>query len=71
VLAARYGIAAIRGSLQRLVVIGFGKLGGSELNFSSDIDLVLAYPQGGQSDGSRPLDNSEYFVRWDANWCAC
>ncbi|MDE2087221.1 MAG: bifunctional [glutamate--ammonia ligase]-adenylyl-L-tyrosine phosphorylase/[glutamate--ammonia-ligase] adenylyltransferase, partial [Xanthomonadaceae bacterium] len=34
-----------------------------ELNFSSDIDLVLAYPQGGQSDGARPLDNGEYFVR--------
>jgi len=33
------------------------------LNFSSDIDLVLAYPQGGESDGARVLDNSEYFVR--------
>jgi glutamate-ammonia-ligase adenylyltransferase len=64
VLATRYGHArAADGSLQRLVVIGFGKLGGSELNFSSDIDLVLAYPHGGESDGSRPLDNSEYFVR--------
>ncbi|RUL61411.1 bifunctional [glutamate--ammonia ligase]-adenylyl-L-tyrosine phosphorylase/[glutamate--ammonia-ligase] adenylyltransferase [Dyella dinghuensis] len=64
VLATRYGHArATDGSLQRLVVIGFGKLGGSELNFSSDIDLVLAYPHGGESDGSRPLDNSEYFVR--------
>ena len=46
-----------------MVVVGFGKLGGSELNFSSDIDLVLAYPHSGQSDGSRSLDNSEYFVR--------
>ena len=64
VLVTRYGHArAADGSLQRLVVIGFGKLGGSELNFSSDIDLVLAYPHGGESDGSRPLDNSEYFVR--------
>jgi [glutamine synthetase] adenylyltransferase / [glutamine synthetase]-adenylyl-L-tyrosine phosphorylase len=64
VFATRYGHArATDGSLQRLVVIGFGKLGGSELNFSSDIDLVLAYPHGGESDGSRPLDNSEYFVR--------
>ncbi len=63
-LAARYGHSRDQeGAAQRMVVVGFGKLGGSELNFSSDIDLVLVYPQGGQSDGARPLDNSEYFVR--------
>src|SRR5690242_5606940 len=63
-LAVRYGHARdADGNAQRLVVVGFGKLGGSELNFSSDIDLVLAYPQSGQSDGARSLDNSEYFVR--------
>jgi len=63
-MAARYGQARdADGALQRLVVVGFGKLGGGELNFSSDIDLVLAYPHGGQSDGARALDNSEYFVR--------
>ncbi|KZC18000.1 glutamine-synthetase adenylyltransferase [Rhodanobacter sp. FW104-R8] len=63
-LAARYGHArGPDGALQRLLVLGFGKLGGAELNFSSDIDLVLAYPHGGQTDGARPLDHSEYFVR--------
>ncbi|WEN15167.1 bifunctional [glutamate--ammonia ligase]-adenylyl-L-tyrosine phosphorylase/[glutamate--ammonia-ligase] adenylyltransferase [Rhodanobacter sp. AS-Z3] len=63
-LAERYGSSRdADGKPQRLLVIGFGKLGGSELNFSSDIDLVFAYPQGGQTDGARPLDNSEYFVR--------
>ncbi len=63
-MAARYGDSRDQdGRLQRLVVVGFGKLGGSELNFSSDIDLVFAYPHGGQSDGSRSLDNSEYFIR--------
>jgi len=63
-LAGRYGQPrGSDGSLQRLVVVGFGKLGGGELNFSSDIDLVMAYPQAGQSDGTRSLDNSEYFVR--------
>jgi len=63
-LAVRYGHPRDEnGVLQRLIVVGFGKLGGSELNFSSDIDLVLAYPQGGESDGARVLDNSEYFVR--------
>ncbi|MEO8748384.1 MAG: bifunctional [glutamate--ammonia ligase]-adenylyl-L-tyrosine phosphorylase/[glutamate--ammonia-ligase] adenylyltransferase [Rhodanobacter sp.] len=63
-LALRYGQSRDReGAVQHLLVMGFGKLGGSELNFSSDIDLVLAYPHGGQTDGLRVLDNSEYFVR--------
>ncbi len=63
-MAVRYGRSRdTEGALQRLLVLGFGKLGGVELNFSSDIDLVLAYPRAGQSDGPRPLDNSEYFVR--------
>lgn len=63
-LQARYGEPRDdEGTLQRLVVMGFGKLGGAELNFSSDIDLVMAYPQAGHTDGSRALDNSEYFVR--------
>jgi glutamate-ammonia-ligase adenylyltransferase len=63
-LMPRYGRSRDHeGALQRLLVIGFGKLGGSELNFSSDIDLVFAYPNGGSTDGARPLDNSEYFIR--------
>lgn len=63
-LALRYGHSrSDDGVRQRLLVIAFGKLGGGELNFSSDIDLVFAYPQGGQTDGARSLDNSEYFVR--------
>ncbi len=51
------------GQPQRLVVFALGKLGGSELNFSSDIDLVFAYPQAGSSDGARPLDNETWFLR--------
>jgi glutamate-ammonia-ligase adenylyltransferase len=63
-LSARYGVSRDdAGALQRMLVIGFGKLGGAELNFSSDIDLVLAYPHGGHTDGARSLDNSEYFIR--------
>jgi glutamate-ammonia-ligase adenylyltransferase len=46
-----------------LIVLGMGKLGGRELNFSSDIDLVLLYSEGGQTDGPRQLDNEEYFNR--------
>lgn len=51
------------GSPQALVVFALGKLGGGELNFSSDVDLVLAYPEGGATDGTRPLDNAEFFAR--------
>jgi len=51
------------GAPQALVVFALGKLGGGELNFSSDVDLVLAYPEGGATDGARPLDNAEYFTR--------
>ncbi len=62
--ALRHGaVRAADGSVQRLVVFGLGKLGGGELNFSSDIDLVYAYPQGGESDGARPLAAEDYFAR--------
>ena len=62
--AQRHGLVrAADGSVQRLVVFGLGKLGGGELNFSSDVDLVYAYPQGGESDGPRPLAAEEYFAR--------
>ncbi|MEW5973974.1 MAG: bifunctional [glutamate--ammonia ligase]-adenylyl-L-tyrosine phosphorylase/[glutamate--ammonia-ligase] adenylyltransferase [Pseudomonadota bacterium] len=46
-----------------LVVLGMGKLGGHELNFSSDIDLIFAFDEEGETDGPKPLDNSEYFTR--------
>jgi len=51
------------GREQRLVVFALGKLGGGELNFSSDVDLVYAYPRGGSSDGTRSLEAEPYFVR--------
>jgi len=48
---------------QQLHVVGMGKLGGAELNASSDIDLVLVYPEEGETDGARPLSNHEFFTR--------
>ena len=45
------------------IVVGMGKLGGRELNFSSDVDLVFLYAESGETDGPRPIDNSEYFNR--------
>lgn len=52
-----------KGAPQQLVVFGLGKLGGGELNFSSDVDLVFAYPSRGTSDGPRPLDADAWFTR--------
>lgn len=51
------------GAVVPLIVVGMGKLGGGELNFSSDVDLVLLYGEGGETDGARALDNQEYFQR--------
>ncbi len=53
------------GERQCLVVVGMGKLGGGELNVSSDIDLVFAYPDDGDTraqEGGRSISNHEYFV---------
>ena len=62
--AQRFGtVCDSDGNAQQLVVFGLGKLGGGELNFSSDIDLVYAYPQDGESDGTRALAAEDYFAR--------
>jgi glutamate-ammonia-ligase adenylyltransferase len=63
-LAERHGVVRNRdGVAQSLVVFGLGKLGGGELNFSSDVDLVYAFPEHGESDGARPLDAENWFTR--------
>lgn len=51
------------GVAQQLVVVGMGKLGGGELNVSSDVDLIFLYPEDGDTDGARPLSNREFFER--------
>ena len=49
---------------QQMVVLGMGKLGAVELNLSSDIDLIFAFPEGGETEGvKRSLDNQEFFTR--------
>jgi len=63
-LHERYGEPrGAEGEAQELVVLGMGKLGGRELNFSSDIDLVFLYPEPGETDGRRPIANEDYFTR--------
>ncbi len=46
-----------------MIVLAMGKLGGRELNFSSDIDLILLFAEGGETDGARVTANEEYFQR--------
>ncbi len=63
-LCAQYGTPrAASGEAQQLIVIGMGKLGGGELNVSSDIDLIFVYPEDGQTDGNSTLSNHEFFTR--------
>lgn len=52
------------GRAQHMVVLGMGKLGAGELNYSSDIDLIFAYPEEGKTEGGpKQLSNGEYFLR--------
>ncbi|MDE2430337.1 MAG: bifunctional [glutamate--ammonia ligase]-adenylyl-L-tyrosine phosphorylase/[glutamate--ammonia-ligase] adenylyltransferase, partial [Burkholderiales bacterium] len=55
------------GLAQQMIVIGMGKLGGYELNVSSDIDLIFCYPEDGETRADhgtqRSLSNHEYFSR--------
>jgi glutamate-ammonia-ligase adenylyltransferase len=63
-LVDRYGTPrGADGSVQQMIVIGMGKLGGRELNVSSDIDLIFVYPEDGDTDGQRAISNFEYFTR--------
>lgn len=48
---------------QNLIIFALGKLGGNELNYSSDVDLVFCYSDKGQSDGKKCLDGETYFQR--------
>ncbi|EGA1478625.1 bifunctional [glutamate--ammonia ligase]-adenylyl-L-tyrosine phosphorylase/[glutamate--ammonia-ligase] adenylyltransferase [Shigella flexneri] len=53
-----------QGEAQPLLILGMGKLGGGELNFSSDIDLIFAWPEHGCTQGGRrELDNAQFFTR--------
>ncbi|MEW6133264.1 MAG: bifunctional [glutamate--ammonia ligase]-adenylyl-L-tyrosine phosphorylase/[glutamate--ammonia-ligase] adenylyltransferase [Pseudomonadota bacterium] len=63
-LAAKHGQPANEdGSPMQLVVVGMGKLGGRELNVSSDIDLIYLYPEEGETAGPSPISHHEFFVR--------
>ncbi len=70
-LQMQHGIPMAGETRQSLIVVGMGKLGGRELNVSSDIDLIFVYPEEGetvcpiekQGEALRLLSNHEYFTR--------
>ncbi len=63
-LVERYGQPlSPTGWEQELLVIGMGKLGGRELNVSSDIDLIFIYPENGDTGGRKVISNFEFFER--------
>lgn len=51
------------GTEQQLLIVAMGKLGGGELNVSSDVDLVFIYPEDGETDGRKSITNHEFFVK--------
>ncbi|HUM99041.1 MAG: bifunctional glutamine synthetase adenylyltransferase/deadenyltransferase [Halothiobacillus sp. 20-53-49] len=64
ILTARHGTPRdANGMAQQLIVLGMGKLGGNELNYSSDIDLIFAFEQEGETDGARAISNTEFFIK--------
>ncbi|MDE2440425.1 MAG: bifunctional [glutamate--ammonia ligase]-adenylyl-L-tyrosine phosphorylase/[glutamate--ammonia-ligase] adenylyltransferase, partial [Betaproteobacteria bacterium] len=53
-----------QGRPQRLLVIGMGKLGGRELNVSSDVDYIFIYPEEGDTAGpQKSIENFDFFNR--------
>ncbi len=61
-----YGVpmGEFSGRQQQMLIIGMGKLGGSELNFSSDIDLIFTYSEPGCTQGGRrEIDNQGFFTK--------
>ena len=54
------------GAPQNLIVVGMGKLGGGELNVSSDIDLIFAYEKEGETEGvlgENVISNQDFFTK--------
>jgi glutamate-ammonia-ligase adenylyltransferase len=64
-LRARHGVArAPDGAPATLAVLGLGKLGGGELGYAADLDVVFVYSGDGETDGARPIATVELMSRW-------
>jgi glutamate-ammonia-ligase adenylyltransferase len=63
-LQARFGMPEGDFGPQPMLILGMGKLGGNELNFSSDIDLIFTYPcQGVTQGGKKSIENQQFFTK--------
>src|SRR5579884_947716 len=65
-LESRYGVPLAEGSPEKRAVfsvIALGKLGGRELNYSSDIDLMFLYSENGETTGPHKITNREFFKK--------
>jgi len=63
-LCDRHGVPTdSSGKMVEFAILAMGKLGGYELNLSSDVDLVFAYREGGVTSGDRPLEHQVFFTR--------
>lgn len=51
------------GTPQTLSVVAMGKMGARELNLSSDIDLIYAFPAEGETQGEKSISHSDFFIR--------
>ena len=52
-----------QGGEARFTILGMGKLGGREIQYSSDLDLIFLYDPPGRTNGTRDTSNGEFFVR--------
>jgi [glutamine synthetase] adenylyltransferase / [glutamine synthetase]-adenylyl-L-tyrosine phosphorylase len=52
------------GKLQDLIIIAMGKLGAQELNLSSDIDLIFAFDEQGETNGRKCIDVQQFCILW-------
>ena len=64
-LVSRFGapIGDESSTAQELIVVAMGKLGGAELNVSSDVDLIFVYPDDGKTNGAHQISNQEFFTQ--------
>ena len=59
----KFGQIINNGETAKLIIFALGKLGGNELNYSSDVDLVFCYTANGESNGRKCIDAQSYFQR--------
>ena len=58
----RFDHAGVQGDAN-LAVIGMGKMGGGDLNYHSDLDIIFVYDHQGYTDGEKQISNHEYFAK--------